>query len=71
MADAAEERQTMVHVLREEPGSYTRTLEDGIEVTYQIQPSDGRHVARWQYGAGPSARSSHEEEFSSHAGALT
>ena len=69
MADAAEQRQTMVHALREEPGSYTRTLEDGTEVIYTIRPLNGEFVAGWEYATGP-AGGSHEKEFSSHADAL-
>lgn len=71
MADEAEQRQTMVHALREEPGSYTRTLEDGTEVIYAVQPTDGGFIASWEYATGPeSARRNHEKEFSSHADAL-
>ena len=40
-----DERATMVHALREEPGSYVRTLEDGSEVIYTVRPSDGGFVA--------------------------
>lgn len=68
MADAAEQRQTMVHALREEPGSYTRTLEDGTEVTYVIRPSNGGFIAGWEYATEPAR--SHQEEFRTHADAL-
>ena len=42
-----DERATMVHALREEPGSYVRALEDGSEVTYAVRPSNGGFVAEW------------------------
>ena len=69
-----DEKATIVHTLREEPGSYARALEDGSEVIYRIRPSEGGFVAEWEYvatsdPAGRSARS-HSEEFSSHADAL-
>ena len=71
VGDEAEQRQTMVHALREEPGSYTRTLEDGTEVTYAIRPSDDGFIASWEFAPGQeSGRRSHEEGFSSHADAL-
>jgi hypothetical protein len=71
VADAAQQRETMVHALREEPGSYTRALEDGTEVIYAIRPLDEGFVAGWEYATGsdPAGRS-HEKEFSSHADAL-
>ncbi len=69
MVDKAEERQTMVNALREEPGSYTRTLENGTEVIYAIHPSNGGFVATWEYATDPTGRS-HEEEFRTHADAL-
>ena len=46
-----DERATMVHALREEPGSYVRTLEDGSEVICTVRPSDGGFVAKWEYVA--------------------
>ncbi len=65
MAEGDEQRSTMVHALREEPGSYTRTLENGAEVIYTIRPVDDDFMAGWEY---TTAR--HEERFSSHADAL-
>lgn len=70
MADGAEERTTMMNALREEPGSYTRGLEDGAEVTYEIQPSSSGFVAGWEYISESEPARSHEEEFSSYADAL-
>ncbi len=71
MADKAQQRETMIHALREEPGSYTRTLEDGTEVIYEIRPLNGGFVAAWGYATDPgSAGSNHEEEFRTHADAL-
>lgn len=70
MTDRAEQRATMVHALREEPGSYARTLEDGTEVIYRIRPSDGGFAAGWERTSGGNQTDSHEEEFSSHADAL-
>ena len=71
MTDEAEQRTTMVHALREEPGSYTRTLENGAEVIYTIRPVDDDFTAEWEYITGSrSTRSRHEERFSSHADAL-
>lgn len=71
MADKVEQRQTMVNALREEPGSYTRTLEDGTEVIYEIRPLNGGYVAAWEYATDsePTNRG-HEEEFRTHADAL-
>ncbi len=70
MAEGDEQKSTMVHALREEPGSYTRTLENGAEVIYAIHPSDGGFVAEWAYATGAGPAASHREEFSSHADAL-
>ena len=74
MANDDEQRASMVHALREEPGSYTRTLENGAEVIYAVRPLDGGFIAEWEYvaGSGPEERParSHKEEFSSHADAL-
>ena len=71
VADQAKQRETMVHALREEPGSYTRALEDGTEIIYTIRPLNGGFVAGWEYATGPgSAGSNHEEEFRTHADAL-
>lgn len=71
---ATDERATMVHTLREEPGSYARALDDGAEVIYRVLPSDGGFVAEWEYvaasGSGEGPERSHGEEFSSHADAL-
>jgi hypothetical protein len=41
----------MVHALREEPGSYIRTLEDESEVIYTVRSSDGGFAAEWEYVA--------------------
>ncbi len=64
----------MVHALREEPGSYTRTLENGAEVIYAIRPLNGGYIAEWEYvaGSGPEEQPtrSHKEEFRTHADAL-
>ncbi len=60
----------MVHALREEPGSYARTLGDGTEVIYRMRPSDGGFAAGWKRPLGGDPADSHEEEFSSHADAL-
>jgi hypothetical protein len=67
-----DERATMVHALREEPGSYIRALEDGSEVISTVRPSDGGFVAKWEYVAVPGERpaKSHREEFASYADAL-
>ena len=68
-----DEKATMVHTLREEPGSYARALEDGSEVIYTVRPSEGGFVAEWEYAASGSAKGtarSNSEEFSSHADAL-
>ena len=67
-----DERATMVHTLREEPGSYSWALEDGAEVIYSILPSDGGFVAGWEYlaASGEKPARSHSEEFSSHADAV-
>lgn len=69
-----DERATMVHTLREEPGSYARTLEDGSKVIYRVRPSDGGFVAEWECvaasGSAEGHARSHSEEFSSHADAL-
>jgi hypothetical protein len=71
VADQAEQRETMVHALREEPGSYTRALEDGTQIIYTIRPLNGGFVAGWEYATGSgSAGSDHEEEFRTHADAL-
>ncbi len=71
MTDKAQQRQTMVNALREEPGSYTRSLEDGTEVIYTIRPSDGSFIAGWEYATAPgSAGKSQEQEFRTHADAL-
>jgi hypothetical protein len=67
MADAAQQKETMVNALREEPGSYTRILEDGTEVIYTIHPLNGGFIAGWEYATGSE---SHEEEFRTHADAL-
>ena len=66
------ERATIVHTLRQEPGSYARALEGGSEVIYRVRPSDDGFVAEWKYVAGSAegAARSHGEEFSSHADAL-
>ncbi len=70
--DDTDERATMVHALREEPGTYVRGLEDGAEVIYTVRPPDGGFVAEWEYVAAPGERpaKSHGEEFSSYADAL-
>lgn len=64
----------MVHTLREEPGSYTRVLDEGAEVTYRVCPSDNGFVAEWVYvaapGSGEKPARSHREEFSAHADAV-
>lgn len=69
-----DERATMVHTLREEPGSYARALEDGSEVIYTVRPSEGGFAAEWEYVAASGSEKgparSHSEEFSSHADAL-
>ena len=70
MADEVEERDTMVHALREEPGSYTTTLEDGTEVTYAIRPTDDGFVAGWDVTGPGSTGKRHEERFASYADAL-
>ncbi len=71
MANDDEQRTTMVHALREEPGSYTRTLENGAEVIYTIRPVNDDFTAGWEYTTeSRSARSKHEQRFSSHADAL-
>ncbi len=70
MADEAEQRATMVHALREEPGSYARELDDGSEVVYEIRPLDGGFVASWSYATDQGPGLSHEEEFRTHADAL-
>jgi len=70
MADAGQQRKTMVNALREEPGSYTRTLEGGTEVIYTIRPLNGGFVAGWEYATGSESARSHEEEFRTHADAL-
>ena len=70
MADEAEQRASMVHVLREEPGSYTRTLENVMEVIYAIRPSEAGFIAEWEYATGGEPARSHKEEFSSHADAM-
>ena len=67
-----DERATMVHALRYEPGSYVRMLEDGSEVIYTVRPSDGGFVAEWEYVAdesGEGVARSQGEEFSSYADA--
>ncbi len=70
MTERAEEQVTMVNALREEPGSYTRILENGSEVVYTIRPLNGGFVAGWEYATGTSPVTSQQEEFSSHADAL-
>ncbi len=74
MANDDEQRTTMVHALREEPGSYTRTLQNGAEVLYTIRPLNGGYIAEWEYvaGSGPEEQptQSHREEFRTHADAL-
>jgi hypothetical protein len=74
VTDEAQQRTTMVHALREEPGSYTRTLENGAEVIYAIRPLNGGYIAEWEYvaGSGPEEQPtrSHKEEFRTHADAL-
>lgn len=71
MPDSTEERDTMVHALREEPGSYSRSLEDGTEVIYSIYPSDDGFIAGWEHlFESGSAQSSQQEKFSSYADAL-
>ena len=74
MANDDEQRASMVHALREEPGSYTRTLENGAEVIYAVRPLDGGFIAEWEYvaGSGPEEKPvrSHKEEFRTHADAL-
>lgn len=67
-----DERATMVHTLREEPGSYARVLGDGVEIIYGIRPMNGGFTAGWEYvsSSGEGSSSGHEEEFSSHADAL-
>ena len=67
MADAAQQKETMVNTLREEPGSYTRILEDGTEVIYTIRPLNRGFIASWEYVTGSE---SYEEEFRTHADAL-
>src|SRR5215210_8867599 len=63
LAEEAEEKDTMVHALREEPGSYTTTLKDGTEVTYAIRPTEDGFVAGWNAtGLGASGKG-HEERF--------
>jgi hypothetical protein len=70
VADQAEQSTTMVHALREEPGSYTRTLENGTEVIYAIHPTDDGFIAEWEHVTGEGPARSHKEVFSSHADAL-
>lgn len=70
MASGAEEKTTMVNALREEPGSYARTLENGAEVIYQIRPANSGFTAGWEHATGSGSTTSHEEEFSSHADAV-
>lgn len=66
------EKPTMVHALREEPGSYTRSLEGGEEVIYEIRACGDGFVAAWRRTGtgGAGTASGHEERFSSHADAL-
>ncbi len=68
------ERATMVHTLREEPGSYARALEGGSEVIYRVRPSEGGFVSEWEYVATSDPAEgdgrSYSEEFSSRADAL-
>ncbi len=66
-----DERATMVHALREVPGSYVRALGDKSEVIYAVCPSDGGFVTKWKCvpGAGEAARSQ-REDFSSYADVL-
>jgi hypothetical protein len=70
LTDEAEERDTMVHALREEPGSYTITLEDGTEVTYAIRPTGDNFTAGWDATGPRSTGKRHEERFASYADAL-
>ena len=67
MTDEAQQRTTMVHALREEPGSYTRTLENGAEVIYAIRPLNGGYTAEWGYVGGSGAEEQparrHKEKF--------
>jgi hypothetical protein len=71
VTEESEQRETMVHALREEPGSYIRSLKDGTQVIYEIRPLNGGFVAAWECAteSGFSGRS-HEEEFRTHADAL-
>jgi hypothetical protein len=79
-AEAEQQKATMVHALREEPGTYSRDLGGGREVLYWVRASgegpEGGFVAGWEYRAtgaeaGAEAERSHEERFSSHADAVT
>jgi hypothetical protein len=69
-----DERVTMVHTLREEPGSYPRALEHGAEITCGVVcPSDSEFGAEWEYvatsGFMEEAKRSRREAFTSHADA--
>jgi len=70
VAGQAEQRTTMVHALREEPGSYTRTVENGTVVIYAIRLTNVGFIAEWEHATGEGPARSHKEEFSSHADAL-
>lgn len=41
-----DERATLVHALREVPGSYVRAREYGSEVIYTVRPSNGGFVGK-------------------------
>ena len=51
-----DQRATLVHTLREVPGSYVRALEYGSEVIYTVRPSNGGFV-----GAGEGSARIHRE----------
>ncbi|MBV9453505.1 MAG: hypothetical protein JOZ19_05215 [Rubrobacter sp.] len=70
MADEVEERDTMVHALREEPGSYTIALEDETEITYAIRPTGDGFTAGWDVTGLRSSGKRHEKTFASYADAL-
>lgn len=69
------EKATMVHALREEPGTYTRDLGDDSEVLYWIRPEDGGFIAGWEHRittqvTGGSTGSTREVGFASYADAV-
>jgi hypothetical protein len=70
LGDEVEERDTMVHALREEPGSYTIALEDGTEITYAICSTGDGFKAGWDVTGPRSSGKIHEETFASYADAL-